>query len=119
MKKKLTIGQLVRKLRKEKGLSLRDLANMINMSHVNIAHIENNRVTTNIKTLKAIAIALEYDQDKLLAMANEIGDDIKQIIKNKPSAVPQFLRTAKNLSNDDWEKLSKMAKKMEKKNKDG
>ena len=52
-------------------------------------------------------------------MADEIGDDIKQIIKNKPSAVPQFLRTAKNLSNDDWEKLSIMAKKMEKKNKDG
>ena len=29
----------------------------INMSHVNVAHIENNRVTTNSKTLKAIAIA--------------------------------------------------------------
>ena len=119
MKKKKNIGELIRTLRKNKKLSLRDLAMKINMSHVNVAHIENNRVTTNSKTLKAIAIALEYDQDKLLAMADEIGDDIKQIIKNKPNAVPQFLRTAKNLSNDDWEKLSIMAKKMEKKNKDG
>ena len=119
MKKKKNIGELIRTLRKNKKLSLRDLAMKINMSHVNVAHIENNRVTTNSKTLKAIAIALEYDQDKLLAMADEIGDDIKQIIKNKPSAVPQFLRTAKNLSNDDWEKLSIMAKKMENKNKDG
>ena len=113
-----TIGALIRSLRKKRKLNLRELGKMVGMSHVNIAHIENNRVTTNSKTLIAIAIALEYDQDKLLAMANEIGDDIKQIIKNKPSAVPQFLRTAKNLSNDDWEKLSKMAEKMEKKNKD-
>ena len=119
MTKNNILGALIRSLRKKRKLNLRELGKMVGMSHVNIAHIENNRVTTNIKTLKAIAIALEYDQDKLLAMANEIGDDIKQIIKNKPSAVPQFLRTAKNLSNDDWEKLSKMAKKMEKKNKDG
>ena len=109
-----TIGALIRSLRKKRKLSLRELGKMVGMSHVNIAHIENNRVTTNSKTLIALAIALEYDEDKLLAMANEIGDDIKQIIKSKPNAVPQFLRTAKNLSDENWEELSKLAEKMEK-----
>ena len=69
----------------------------INMSHVNVAHIENNRVTTNSKTLKAIAIALEYDQDKLLAMADEIGDDIKQIIKTSQAQFLNFFVLQKTL----------------------
>jgi transcriptional regulator with XRE-family HTH domain len=119
MRTKQNLGLLIRTLRKSKKLSLRDLANMVNMSHVNIAHIENNRVRTNKKTLIQIAIALDYDKDKLLAVADEIGDDIKQIIKNRPSSVPQFLRTAKNLSNDDWKKLSKMVKDMDRDSKSG
>ena len=70
--------------------------------------------------LEQIETALEKKRSRwdLDAVPSVDYDDIKQIIKDKPSAVPQFLRTAKNLSNDDWEKLSKMAEKMEKKNKD-
>ena len=114
MDKKNNLGHLIRSLRKERNLSLRDLGKLVNMSHVNIAHIENNRVTTTKNTLIQLANALNYDKDKLLAVADEIGDDIKQIIKNKPNSVPQFLRTAKNLSSKDWEALSKMAKNMNK-----
>ena len=103
-----SIGSLVRRLRKQKKMSLRDLAKKVNMSHVNITHIENDRVSTNSKSLIDIARALDFDPDKILALANEVNDDIKKIIQKKPDAVPKFLRTTKDFNNKDWKKLEKM-----------
>ena len=64
---KLLLGKLIRKLRKQKGLSLRKLAEKVDISFVNIAHIENGRVTTSEEIIKQLAKALDYDVDKLLA----------------------------------------------------
>ncbi len=46
MNKKL-FGNLIKRLRKKKGLSLRQLAEQISVSFVNISHIENGRVETS------------------------------------------------------------------------
>ena len=111
---KKTIGTFIRHLRNEKKMSLRDLAKKVNMSHVNITHIENDRVSTNSKSLIDIARALDFDPDKILALANEVNDDIKKIIQDRPDAVPKFLRTTKGFNNKDWEKLEKMVDKINK-----
>ena len=66
---KILLGKLIRKLRKQKGLSLRQLADQISVSFVNISHIENGRVETSEKVIKELAKALDYDVDKLLAIA--------------------------------------------------
>ena len=109
---KIAFGLLIRKLRKAKGLSLRNLAKLVDVSFVNIAHIENGRIVTSKKVIKQLAKALDYDSDKLLAAANEIGEDVEKIIRKIPSAVPDFLRTAKNLTKDEWENLTDQIKKM-------
>jgi transcriptional regulator with XRE-family HTH domain len=106
MMNKLLLGKLIRKLRKNKGLSLRNLAEKVDISFVNIAHIENGRVATSEKTIKQLAKALDYDVDKLLATADSVNEDIKNIIKKLPTAVPEFLRTAKNLTEDEWRDLT-------------
>ena len=64
---------------------------------------------------------MDYDADKLLAAADEIGEDVEKIIRKIPSAVPDFLRTAKNLTKDEWESLTDQIKKMNNKrgNKNG
>ena len=110
MNKKL-FGNLIRKLRKKKGLSLRQLANQISVSFVNISHIENGRVETTEKVIKELATALDYDVDKLLATADSINEDVKNIIKKLPNAVPEFLRTAKNLTEEEWKDLTEQIKK--------
>jgi transcriptional regulator with XRE-family HTH domain len=108
---RVKLGELVRKLRKKKGLSLRGLAEKITdngitkISYVNITHIENGRIETSKKILKEIAIALEYDIDKLLATASTIDNELENIINKKPDTVPDFLRTAKNLTNKEWDEL--------------
>ena len=107
---KLLLGKLIRKLRKQKGMSLRQLAEKISVSFVNIAHIENGRVETSDKVIKELAKALDYDVDKLLATADSINQDVKNIIKKLPNAVPEFLRTSKNLTEKEWKDLTEQIK---------
>ena len=107
-----SLGKLIRRLRKQKGLSLRELANDVDVSHVNISHIENGRVTTSRKVIQQLAKALDYDLDKLLAEGDIVGEDIEKIIKNTPTAVPEFLRTAKDLSEEEWRNLTEQVKNM-------
>ena len=109
---KLLLGKLIRKLRKQKGLSLRQLAEKVSVSFVNIAHIENGRIATSEEVIKELAKALDYDVDKLLAAADSVNEDIKNIIKKLPTAVPEFLRTAKNLTEKEWKDLTKQIKNM-------
>ena len=108
------LGELVRKWRKEKGVSLRKLAEKVDVSFVNLSHIENGRIKTSRQTIKQIATALDCDVDKLLSAADSINDDIEKIINKKPEVVPQFLRTTKSLSKSDWEKLNTFVKKLKK-----
>ena len=108
---KVLLGKLIRNLRKKKGLSLRQLAKQVSVSFVNIAHIENGRVATSEKIIKQLAKALDYDVDKLLAVADSVNEDIKKIIKKMPTVVPDFLRTAKNLTEDEWKDLTEQIKK--------
>ena len=107
---KLLLGKLIRKLRKQKGLSLRQLAEKVSVSFVNIAHIENGRIVTSEEVIKELAKALDYDVDKLLAAADSVNEDIKNIIKKLPTVVPEFLRTAKNLTEKEWKDLTEQIK---------
>ena len=107
---KLLLGKLIRRLRKQKGLSLRQLAEKVSVSFVNIAHIENGRIATSEEVIKELAKALDYDVDKLLAAADSVNEDIKNIIKKLPTAVPEFLRTAKNLTEKEWKDLTEQIK---------
>ena len=114
-------GELIRKLRKAKKLTLRELADIVQVSYVNIAHIENGRSGASRKVIQKLAKALDYDVDILLAAADEIGEDVERIIRKIPSAVPDFLRTAKNLTKDEWQNLTDQIKEMNNKkdNKNG
>ena len=80
-----------------------------------MAHIENGRFNTSREILTLIANALDYSVDGLLAESEQVVDDVAEIIKDKPDVVPDFLRSAKNLSREDWDELSKIVKKWNKK----
>ena len=114
---KQTFGQLINSLRKAKDISLRKLAEQVDVSFVNIAHIENDRVKTSKKTIIQLAKALDHDVDELLAKAETIGDDIEEIIRKQPTALPAFLRSAKNLTAAQWNELTRQVEKINKKGK--
>ena len=100
------IGEIIREIRNEKGISLRRLAEIVNVSNVNILYIEKGKINTSLPILKGIASALNYNIDKLLSFANMIDDDIKAIINKRPVLITNFLRVAKTLTNNDWKILT-------------
>ena len=114
-------GKLIKKLRGKKGLTLEQLAKKVGVSLVNISHIERGKSGASRKVIQKLAKALDYDVDILLAAADEIGEDVERIIRKIPSAVPDFLRTAKNLTKDEWQNLTDQIKEMNNKkdNKNG
>ena len=126
------LGKLINKLRKEKdkkegGYGLRKFANKITatdnmgvkkpMTHSNLSHIEHGDVWTTKEILEQIAAKLDYDIDEMLAIRNEVGSDIENIIIEQSDSVPEFLRTAKNLTAEEWKKLTEQVKSMKKDNK--
>ena len=100
------IGEIIREIRNEKGISLRKLAEIVGVSNVNILYIEKGKINTSLPVLKGIAKALNYNIDKLLSFANMIDDDIKAIINKRPVLITNFLRAAKNFNNNDWKVLT-------------
>ena len=110
------LGILINKERKDKNLSLRDFAKMVGLSHVAISHIEKGKVEAKKDTLLNIARVLEYDVDTMLAKASRLDDEIEDLIFEKSNQVPLFLRTAKNLSKDQWKQITEQVKKMNKSN---
>jgi len=101
------IGEIIREIRNEKGISLRKLAEIVSVSNVSILYIEKGKINTSLPILKGIAKALNYNIDKLLALADMIDDDIRKIINKRPIVITDFLRVAKNLTNDEWSNLTK------------
>ena len=106
------IGEIIREIRNEKGISLRKLAEIVNVSNVNILYIEKGKINTSLPVLKGIAKALNYNLDKLLALADMVDDDIRIIINRRPIVITNFLRVAKNLTNNDWNILTEHILKM-------
>ena len=100
------IGEIIREIRNEKCISLRKLAEIVNISNVNILYIEKGKINTSLPVLKGIAEALNYNIDKLLAFADMVDDDIRNIINKRPISITNFLRVAKTLTNNDWEILT-------------
>ena len=133
IKPAVKLGKLINKLRKEKAkknkeeYGLRNFAEKIiatnnkgekkEMTHSNLSHIEHGGVWTTREILEQIAAKLDYDIDEMLAIRNEVGSDIEDIIIDQIDSVPQFLRTAKNLTSEEWGNLIKQVNKMKKDNK--
>ena len=120
------LGRLINKLRKEKDFGLRQFAERIKvtdnsgkkkpMTHANLSHIENGNVWTTKGVLVQIASMLDYEIDEMLAIRKEVGSDIEDIIIDQLDSVPQFLRTAKNLTSEEWKDLTEQVKKMKEDN---
>lgn len=75
----VSIGENIKKLRKNKGLSQKQLAEILNLSEITIRRYEKSSNIPTIETLDKIAIALDMPLNELLgtnATTNDIGNKI-------------------------------------------
>lgn len=62
----MTLGELLRRAREKKGLSIRELAKMVGVSHVSIYHYERDNHIPRISHLKRLAKALDIKLKELI-----------------------------------------------------
>lgn len=63
-----TIGAVIRRLRKEKGLSQEVLSGFAGIGRTHLTMIENGRKNPNLDTVWKIALALEMKPSEFVAM---------------------------------------------------
>lgn len=92
----MKLGIEIKKLRKEKGLSLRGLARLVGVSPAFICRVENGKkwATPSEKVIKKISLFLGVSQDHLMHLAGRIPQDIQDIILSDVKYVT-FLREVK------------------------
>jgi len=112
------LGRIIKKARdvKYKDLSLREFSKSIGMTHVAIKNIENGKVEAKKETLLKLAHKLGLEPDEILAKAAKLDDEIETMISERSDTVPQFLRTAKHLSDDQWKEITRQVIKMDRDN---
>lgn len=84
-------GQLIRQARKDKGLSQRELAQLLGLDFTYLSKLENNRADYPPKedVIRSLARQLDLDQEELIFLAGRIPhqeeDLLKQHYKNMPT----------------------------------
>lgn len=107
-------GPMVKRLRLEKGLSQKDLAEAVGIDFGYLSNIERSKVNPpSGDVVLRIAKELGVDKDELLVLAHRVPSDIEPIITQGPY-IPRVLRRAKGLSKQDWSKIDEFIQQLKK-----
>ncbi len=111
----MKFGEFLKNLRKEKGLSQRQLADLCNISNTEISRIESGkRQKPSPNILKAIAPYLGISYGELMTKAGYIEETIDHekytelIFRTEDGEFADTLKMAKNIHNKDSELLTIM-----------
>lgn len=109
-----TFGQLLKELRRSKGVSQRELAADVEVDFSYISKLENDRLPPPAAdTIIRICDVLEAPPDQLLAVTGKMPSDVKEMLGNSPAA-QLFVREAQrmSLSDSEWGRLAKTLKRL-------
>jgi HTH-type transcriptional regulator, competence development regulator len=102
------MGAALKKVRLEKGMGLRRLADKIGVTAGYLSRIEHGEGSPPTeKTVAAIAKELGQHPDELLAVAGHVASDLAAIIQKHPKEMAMFLRVASKLSAAQIEEVTR------------
>jgi len=103
-----TFGDLLRATRIAKGYSLRKFAELSDTSPTYLSQIEQakNERPPAEERVRRIAELLGQDADEWVALAGRVPEELTDIIKKEPQAMPALLRAVKGLTADELRKLT-------------
>ena len=116
MSNEATFGQRVQALRVEKRMGIRELGRALDISAMHISNLEKGKSMPSSDLVERIAAELQGDLDELLHLADQLDPAVVNVIQSNPYTVPSLLRSAKNLTPEQWAKLQKQVEKMAKTN---
>ena len=119
-KTKQTFGQLLREKRVAKGFSLRKFATLVDVSPTYSSQVEQNNIDPpTADRVKRMAELLGEIVDEWTALAGRLAEDLPEIIRESPTALPDLLRAVRSLNPEQLLRLREVAEeyKVEKKKK--
>lgn len=112
---KNTFGQTVRRLRKERQLTQKEIAKKVGIDVTYLSKIENGKLNPPAHDkIEKLANILGVDSDFLITEAGKVPKDITDMIPKKSSKIPKLLRSGKNLSDEDWDRVQRYIEKLKK-----
>ncbi|TAK28840.1 MAG: XRE family transcriptional regulator [Chloroflexota bacterium] len=104
---KMSFGRTLRELRKQRGISQKQLAEAVGVDFTYLSKIENDRMPPpSEKTIKAMAQVLQADADELTRLAGKIPSDLAETLLNTPEAIQYFRSLQGDIrTRQDWTDL--------------
>ncbi|NEP85093.1 MAG: helix-turn-helix transcriptional regulator [Okeania sp. SIO3C4] len=89
-----SFGKLIRKARKEKGYSQRELANFLGVDFTYLSKLENDRADYAPKeeVIRGLARNLDLDEEELIFLAGRIPQQYEEILKQNPKEMLALFR---------------------------
>ena len=85
-------GQELRKLRKRKGISLKELGPALGVDYTYLSKIENGRSVPSEDLVLRMGRYFGVDHDELLLAADRIPEDVRRILRDNPREALEYLR---------------------------
>lgn len=100
-----SFADYLKKLRTEKRLGVRELGRAVGVTGMHISNMEKGKSMPSPVLIAKLAEVLETDVDEMSHKANHIAPEITEVIQSQPRSVPNFLRSAKDLTPNQWAML--------------
>lgn len=111
--KRKTFGQLLRETRLAKGYSLRKFADLVDVSPTYLSLVEQDKVERppTAERVRMMAQILGESADQWIALAGRMPEDLADIIKQQPEAIPDLLRATKGMPAEELRRLAAQLRK--------
>jgi len=114
MNKQMTLAERLSALRAEKSMGIRELGRAVGVTGMHISNLEKGKSAPSAELVLKLAAALDADADELLYLADQVAPEVVEVIQSNHQAIPNFLRSAKDLTPEQWAMLQKQVDKMTK-----
>ena len=113
----LNFAEYLHKLRTDKRMGVRELGREVGVTGMHISNMEKGKSLPSAALIAKLAEVLEVDVDEISFQANQVAPEVTDVIHSQPKTVPNFLRSAKDLTPEQWEKLKQQVEAMVHENK--
>ena len=107
-----TFAEKLSALRAERKMGVRELGRAVGVTGMHISNLEKGKSAPSAELVLKLAETLEANADELLYLADQVSPEVVDVIHQNPLAIPNFLRSAKNLTPEQWELLQQQVEQM-------
>lgn len=102
----------LKELRDDKRIGVRELGRAVGVTGMHISNMEKGKSLPSPALIVKLAEALDTDVDEMSHRADHIAPEVVGVIQNQPKSVPSFLRSAKDLTAEQWAVLQQQVDSM-------